>query len=83
MPSKNYYYHTNCYNSWKKNDKKSDEDWKEMIYDFIARDLKKNYNYHMCEKQIESLLKAQRTYKGIYFTLKYFYEIKHHKSILM
>ena len=79
MPSKNYYYHIQCYKDWKDTGtNKGDDDWSLLIYDFLARDLKVNYNYHMCEAQRQKFIKENKcTNKGIYFTLKYFYEIKH------
>ena len=78
MPSRNWYFHEQCYNDWKKNtDNATDEDWMMLIYDFIARDLKGDYNWHICENQRKKFLKENKfTNKGIYFTLKYFYEIK-------
>lgn len=80
MPSKGWYYHTKCYQDWKNNKAKTDKDWIDMIYDFIARDLKGEYNWHMCEKQREAFVtKNKFTNKGIYFTLKYFYEVKGNK----
>ena len=79
MPSKGWYYHTKCYNDWKNNQNNvTDDDWVLHIYDFLARDLKVSYNYHMCEAQRKKFIKENKfTNKGIYFTLKYFYEIKH------
>ena len=79
MPSKNWYYHTQCYDDWKCNQNNAtDDDWSLLIYDFLARDLKVPYNYYMCEAQRQKFLKENRfTNKGIYFTLKYFYEVKH------
>lgn len=79
QPSLKQYYHAQCYKDWKDPSRsKDDEDWGLLIYDFLARDLKVPYNYHMCEAQRKKFLKENRfTNKGIYFTLKYFYEIKH------
>ena len=79
MPSKNYYYHAKCYQDWKDTTtNKADDDWSMLIYDFLARDLKVSYNYHMCEAQRQKFIKENKcTNKGIYFTLKYFYEVKH------
>lgn len=79
MPSKRWYYHTQCFNDWKNNlDNVTDDDWVLYIYDFLARDLKVSYNYHMCEAQRQKFIKENKcTNKGIYFTLKYFYEVKH------
>ena len=76
MPSKNYYFHRKCYQDWKKTRPIVDEEWHPFIYDFISRDLKASYNYHMIEAQIKKFNKEDMTVKGIYFALKYFYEIK-------
>ena len=77
MPSKNWYYHVKCYTDWKVADTHSDEEWVDLIYDFIARDLKVSYDFFMCEAQRKKFISQNHcTNKGIYFTLKYFYEIK-------
>ena len=79
MPSKNFYYHKKCYESWRASDLNNAEDeaWIDRIYDFIAHDLKQSYDWHKCEVQRERFTKQNGfTNKGIYFTLKYFYEIK-------
>ena len=78
MPVRNYYYHRNCYKDWKEAEHVNDEDYIELNYDFIARDLKVKYNYHVCEAQRKKFIKDNKmTNKGILFALKYFYEIKH------
>ncbi len=61
MPSKNYYYHTNCYNTWKAAPS-TDEEWIAMIFDFLARDIKVSYNYHLCKAQINKFWKENRNY---------------------
>ena len=77
MPSKNWYYHKKCYDEWKRAEFKDDEDYIDMIYDFIARDLKVSYNWHLCEVQRKKFIKENKmTNKGILFALKYFYEVK-------
>lgn len=77
MPSKNWYYHVSCYEEWRKGSD-DDEDWIGLIYDFIARDLKVSYDYHKCEAQRKKFIKENKcTNRGIFFTLKYFYELKH------
>ena len=78
MPSTNYYYHRKCYQNWKKAQPNDDEGYIELIYDFIARDLKVSYDWHMCEAQRKKFIKEYKvTNKGILFALKYFYEVKH------
>lgn len=79
MPSKGWYFHKVCYDTWKAQPS-TDEDWVKMIYDFLARDLKVSYDYFLCEAQIKKFWKEQKINpKGIYFTLKYFYEIKNNQ----
>ena len=76
QPSKGWYYHKECYETWKASPS-TDEDWILMIFDFLARDLKVSYDYFLCKAQIEKFWKTDKINpKGIYFTLKYFYEIK-------
>ena len=77
MASKNYFYHRKCYDDWKNSEPQKDEEWILFIYDFLSRDLKVSYNWHMCESQRENFIKKNKfTNKGIFFSLKYFYEIK-------
>lgn len=77
QPTPRWYYHTRCYRDWKVSGDHTDEDWILLIYDFIARDLKKPYDYHVCEAQRKKYVSQNKfTNKGIYFALKYFYEVK-------
>lgn len=80
MPSRNFYYHKKCYDDWKTqtdvNIKKKDDVYIDYIYDYLAHDLKIKYDYFVCEAQREKFLKKGYTNKGIFFTLKYFYEIQ-------
>lgn len=77
MPSRNYYYHVSCYEDWKKSTPTKDEEWVDFIYDFISRDLKVSYDFWKCEAQRKKFLKEyQMTNKGIFFCLKYFYDVK-------
>lgn len=76
MPSKGWYYHKECYDTWKAGPS-TDDDWILMIFDFLSRDLKVSYDYFLCKAQIEKFWKTNKINpKGIYFTLKYFYEIR-------
>lgn len=70
MPSTNFYYHKTCYETWKSQTvRATDDDWIEMIYDLLARDLKVSYNYHQIEAQREKFTDQGMTNKGIYYTL--------------
>ena len=76
MPSKNWYYHRKCYEDWKQSTPATDEEYRTFIYDFLSRDMKFSYDYHMIQAQIDKFVKEKKTIKGIFYTLKYFYEIK-------
>lgn len=76
MPSQNYYYHSECYEKWKTSSPKNDDEYVSLIYDFISHTLKKKYNYFTCEAQRKKFVSQGMTNKGIFFALKYFYEIK-------
>ena len=77
QPSRGWYYHKECYHNWKKANPTNDEEWVELIYDYLARDLKVKYDYFLCEAQRKKFIKNHNcTSKGIFFALKYFYEVK-------
>ncbi len=82
MPSKNCYYHKDCYDNWKGaskdiNLKKNDEIWIDYIWDYISRDLKKSYDYQKANSQRKNFINSKGyTNKGIFFALRYAYEIK-------
>jgi hypothetical protein len=54
----------------------TDELWFQAAWDFLRRELKYDFNFVKVRKQWESFLKNKMTAKGMYFALKYFYEIK-------
>lgn len=84
MPSKNWYYHIKCYEEWAKKKQqtsdihyKADEPvWKEAVYDYLTKDIKLELDYGKFLSQWENFLKKGYTPKGIFFTLKYIYDIK-------
>lgn len=87
MGSKNYYYHISCYEDFvnDKNKAKSStgieleatEDlWKSAVIEYLNKDLKMSINYPKFNSQWENFLNKKMTAKGIYFTLRYFYEIE-------
>ena len=76
-PVNNYYYHRDCYNKWKKSDPAKDEEYEDLIYDFIKRDMHFDYDYWKCETQLKKFKKDGMTLKGVFFALKYFYEVCH------
>lgn len=78
--SRNYFYHVSCYESWKKqkDDIHSIADeklWKGAVYDYLKRDLKVELEWHKFNSQWHSFIKKGRTPKGIYFSVRYFYEV--------
>lgn len=79
MPSRNFYYHKRCYNNWKNAKEHSQEEWIELIFDLIARDLKGEYNYQMILAQIKKQINNRMTPKGIYFSLYWYFIIKKNK----
>ena len=83
MPSKNWYYHCKCYNDWngkKKNNIKTniidEELWKDATYQYLHRGLKIGVDFGKFNAQFGRLIKKGRTPKGIYFAVRYFYEIE-------
>lgn len=86
MPQKKWYYHQSCYEDFakKKNNLKErgltttvDNDlWFETVYDYLTKDLKIGLAFEKFLSQWNNFLKKGMTAKGIFFTLKYFYDIK-------
>lgn len=78
MPSRNYYYHKDCYETWKQKDTPKEEaDWELLIYDLLARDLQVKYNYHMIESQRKKFISQKNfTNKGIYYALYWHHIIR-------
>lgn len=81
MPSRNFYYHKDCYEKWKQDKEGNETNWVELIYDFIARDIKGKYNWHQIEKQRIKFLNEGMTNKGIYFALYWYFLLKKHTWI--
>lgn len=86
MPTKNYYYHKTCYEDFGRkkgaikegdiNIELDDEMWFSAVYDYLKKDLKIVPNFTKLSSQWKNYLKKGMTAKGIYFTLRYFYEIQ-------
>lgn len=76
--SRGYAYHMDC---WKKltsihNDKNADE-WFDLIFDLITRELHEDYDYFKIKTQAQSFIsKYNYTMKGIYFTLHWFFLVE-------
>ena len=80
-PSERMYYHKRCYDEYQNSKldvhaNMTDELWFNAAWDFLRKDLKYGFNFVKVRKQWESFVKNKMTAKGIYFALKYHYEIK-------
>ena len=80
-PSERMYYHKRCYDEYQNSRldvhaNMTDELWFTAAWEFLRKDLKYSFNYVKVRKQWESFIKNKMTAKGIYFALKYHYEIK-------
>lgn len=81
---KKSYYHQRCYEEWIKTRNvasaaKGDEDfWKESVIDYLYRDVKMSMDFSKINSQWEHFTKPESnmTPKGIYFALKYYYEVQ-------
>lgn len=75
--SKNFYYHTTCWNEFlNKAQEKDDDLWFDLIFVLITKELKCNYNFFKIKAQTDKFLKQGLTMKGIYFTLYWYHKIK-------
>lgn len=79
-PSNRVYYHKSCYDEYQQSRldvhaNMTDELWFDASWDFLRKDLKYGFNFVKVRKQWESFVKNKMTAKGIYFALKYHYEI--------
>jgi hypothetical protein len=86
MPQEKWYYHNACYEDFGKKKgaikegdltiEADDDLWKSAVYDYLKRDVKISLDYKKFSSQWANFLKKGMTAKGIYFTLRYFYEIE-------
>ena len=86
MPQEKWYYHIACYDDFarrkgaiKEGDlgiEADDDLWKSAVYDYLKKDVKISLNFTKFQSQWNNFLKKGMTAKGIYFTLRYFYEIE-------
>ena len=85
LPSPRFYYHTSCYNDWKANKNnlkaggKNETFWYESLIDYLYRDIKMNVDFKKMSSQWNNFLKPGKsmTPKGIFFAVKYYYDILH------
>lgn len=81
MPSKNWFYHKKCYEDWakKKNDihsNGSEDEWFSAVWEYLAKDIKIGPDFSKIKSQWNNFIKKGYTPKGIYFSIRYHYEIK-------
>ena len=86
MPMEKWYYHSQCYEDFarkkgaiKEGDihiEADDDLWKSAVYDYLKKDIKISLDFKKFSSQWSNFLKKGMTAKGIYFTLRYFYEIE-------
>lgn len=84
MPKTNQYYHKDCYDKWikDKDDPNADmtkDAWYAALVDYLYRDLKMPVDFAKLQSQWNNFLKPgkEMTPKGVYFSVKYFYDIEH------
>ena len=86
MPSTNWYYHPNCYESRIKQKgeravsvERTSDEWFSLLKDYIYRDIKiPGLDWSKVSSQWKNFLKTKNfTPKGIYFAVLYFYEVQH------
>jgi hypothetical protein len=86
QPVRKFYYHKKCYEDFANKKGKisegditleaEDEVWRSAVYDYLKRDIKILVDYPKFISQWNNLLKDGKTAKGIYFTIRYFYEVE-------
>ena len=76
------YYHKSCYDAWVTNRNSAsanldDNFWYETVIDYLYRDIQMSMNFSKIESQWKNFTKPEKkmTPKGIYFALKYYYEV--------
>lgn len=77
------YYHLSCYKDWQsKKDKVDTNDvsedlWKNATYDYLTRDIKIGIQNKFFNQWKQYTKSGKYTAKGIYFAIRFFYEVKH------
>ena len=56
--------------------KASNKEWQDMLWEYLRKELKMCVDFKKMNRQWETFLKKGMTAKGMYFCLKYFYDIK-------
>lgn len=81
MRSKGWFYHKDCYDGWvaEKDNlhaSKNNEEWLDYTWEFLTKEMLMEIDYPKFQKQWDSYLKKNMTAKGIYFSLRYYYDIQ-------
>lgn len=76
--SKGYNYHMSCWESYlKKDSDKNDDEWLDLIFDLITRELHSSYDFFKIKAQADGFVnKGGMSMKGIYFTLYWFFIVR-------
>lgn len=85
MPNPKMYYHTSCYENWKvakadlKTTGKDSNFWYESLVDYLYRDVKMSIDFSKLNSQWKTFNTPTRqmTPKGIYFSIRYYYDVIH------
>ena len=80
MPKKGVYYHAACYEKKNKitlsTNKETNDVWLDALYRYMRYDLCQEINYPKLQGQWNSFLSNKMTAKGIYYTVRYMYDVK-------
>lgn len=79
MPSTNMYYHKSCYERWINQQSTleadlTNEEWFEALKYYLNHIIKAPIDYKKLTSQWKNFLKQKKTAKGIYFTMRYYYD---------
>ena len=80
-PSNLQYYHKSCYDQWAKRQgdidaKMTDSEWFEALRYYLNRIVKAPIDWKKFSSQWNTFLKQKKTAKGIYFAIRYFYDVQ-------
>lgn len=81
---KNYYYHPICMEKWTKasggaindNVQGMGDFWKDLSYNYLLYEVRMEVNLFLFLNQWEKFLKEGKKPKGLYLTLRYFYDVR-------
>lgn len=90
MGAKGWYYHIPCYENFFAAEAKAGsscsetieldaETWLDLTYRYLKFDIKVSLDFLKLQSQWKNFVKKKMTPKGIFFALKYFYEVQNNK----